>query len=255
MFSLLPLECLEIILENMSSYWSDENLETKLSKDLFKVNQICKYTFIDLIRVSMISKDLYTILSQDDMWYPLLIRDYKKGKYYKNKPNQIKRYYLEKYMLPKIDKRYTENTYKYYKYCYERLCNYENRLSIENSILNGIHHKNYIVKFKYSIQEINNTFLIKSKQLDTRISEQSVLDYINRYNKLLKYTKENVKKMKDIWNYTYNMLYCLQSYLNIETNTIKIDYNKINYLLSIKYVNDIQKTDNYELKNGYISLK
>ena len=255
MFSLLPLECLEIILENMSSYWVKENLDTKLNKNLFKVNNMCKYTLIDLIRVSMVSKDLYTILSQDDIWYPLLIRDYKKGSYYKNKPKQIKKYYLKKHILPKISKRYSENTHKYYKYCYEKICNYENRLSIENSIVNGIHHKNYIVNFNYSIQEKNNTFIIISKQIDTHISEQSVLDYINRYNKLLKYTKENVKKMKDIWNYTYNMLYCLQSYLNIKTDTIKLDYNKLNYLLSIKYVNDIRKNDNYELINGYISEK
>jgi hypothetical protein len=75
MLSLLPSECLEIILENMSNYWVDEKVKTKLNKNLFKVNNTCKYTLIDLIRVSMVSKDLYTILSQDDIWYPLLIRE------------------------------------------------------------------------------------------------------------------------------------------------------------------------------------
>ena len=67
------------------------------------------------------------MLSVDDIWYPLLIRDFRKGKHYKRKPKHIKNYYISKTILPKTMKHYNNYKLQLEKHLYSKISEYENR--------------------------------------------------------------------------------------------------------------------------------
>lgn len=263
MLNQLPVECIENILNNMKNsnnlfHTSLGSIHTQeyLRRCSNLNNQITHINFIDILKLSLVSKYLYDVLKHDDIWYPLLIRDFRKGKYYKKKPKQIKNYYITKTFLPKTIKYYDIYKLDLEKHLYSRITHYQNRKSIETTIKYALFNDKSTFQFyPYTTTSNKNSNLITKSAIKSNCDDERIF-YTRKINKsVLNITKLNCINSFKKYKHITNILNGIYQLIHLKNDNINKDKEYFMYLSSIKYIEDIKQNDKYQYLNNIISEK
>mgnify|MGYP003644253856 FL=1 len=258
MLNKLPLECIENILNNMNTHHNSFNtsLGYIYTYDYYNNSQITHINFVNILKLSLVSKPLYDILSQDDIWYPLLIRDFRKGKYYKRKPKHIKNYYISRTILPKTIKYYNNYKLQLEKHLYSKISEYQNRKIIENTIKDAFkNERNIFSYFPYHlISERNKNNLIKSSY-KLHYDDEHIFNVRKRNKSSLNHAKLNCMNSHKKYKHIFNVLQGIYLLINLKDISLTEDKEYFKYLFQLKYIEDIKPDNKYEYKNYVISVK
>lgn len=241
MLDQLPVECIENILNNMTNSSNTPGMHIN---------------YVNILKLSLVSKYLHDILKHDDIWYPLLIRDFRKGKYYKKKPKQIKKYYIVKTVLPKIIKYYNIYKLDLEKHLYSRITHYQNRKSIETTIKDVLDNDKSIFKFyPYTMASNKTSNLITKSAIKLNCNNERIF-YTKKKNKSeLNLTKLNCINSFKKYKHIANVLNGIYQLIHFKNENLDKDREYFMYLLSIKYIDDIKQNDKYQYQNNIISEK
>jgi len=257
MLNKIPLECIENILNNMNTRNNSYNtsLGYIYTYDYYESSQITHINFVNILKLSLVSKSLYDMLSVDDIWYPLLIRDFRKGKHYKRKPKHIKNYYISKTILPKTMKHYNNYKLQLENHMYSKISEYQNRKIIENTIKESLKYERNIFSYfpYYVICEKKKNNLIKSSYR-LHYDGEHIFNVRKRNKSSLNNAKLNCINSHKKYKHIFNVLQGIYSLINLKDKSLMEDKEYLKYLSRIKCIEDID-SDKYEYKNYVISVK
>ena len=185
----------------------------------------------------MVCKSFHKIFRSDDLWLPMIIRDFRKGVPYKRTPKNMQFKYIQKFIYPKALQEFSitiENLeIDRYRYIYERLYQIHIRKCVMRSIAND--EERVTLDLQYGFSRIDSQSKLLIFMCEDPLSVDSF--WLSRRNVLCKKAIRRFKNNTLITNgFTVDKLPCVKVLLGVmnslhkRTSYIEKEIDRINRL-------------------------
>ena len=243
MLDKLPLDCLLAVLNQIpqpkynSQFIPRRYGSTNQTMIYFKKNSTCNYVIPHLMKLAMVCKSFHKIFRSDELWLPMIIRDFRKGVPYKRIPKNMQFKYIQKFIYPKALEEFSITIEKLERnrcrYIYERLYQIHIRRCVMRSIVND--EERVTLNLQYGFSRINS----QSKLLIFICEKTLSVDpfWLSRTHALYKKSIRKFKNNTLIKNgFTVDKLPCVKVLLGVmnslhkKTSYIEKEIDRINRL-------------------------